>query len=154
MTLGLIQIQSLSKSTEQKLQLHSQKQQSPVVTSAHTLQEQHWQMVRILFQSKHLILMETLQQLRQSHLRLIQFRRHLHLQIQQRDLSQINPAWLYLVKQMMRHLNLLQLQSMERRLQLTRMVHSQKRLSLSMVLIQLQSLPRIRLERQRLLHVQ
>ena len=62
MTLGLIQIQSLSKLMAQKLQLHSQKQQSPVVTSVPTLQEQHWQMARILFQLKHLILMETLQQ--------------------------------------------------------------------------------------------
>ena len=78
--------------------------------SVPTLQEQHWQMVRIPYLLKHPTMMETQQQLRRLHLRLIQFHRHLHLQIQQMGLSQINPLWLYLVKQMMLHLNLLQLQ--------------------------------------------
>ena len=82
------------------------KQQSPVVTNASTRREQHWQMALTPYLLKHPTMMETLQQLRRSHLRLIQFHRHLHLQIQQMGLSQINPLWLYLVKQTMLHLNL------------------------------------------------
>lgn len=138
---------TLSKLMAQKLQLHSQKQQSQVVTNAPTRREQHWQMALTPYLLKHPTMMEMQQALRRFHSLLIQFHRHLLLQIQQMDLSQIRQLWLYLVKQTMLHLNLSQLQSMAHPLQLILMVHSARKLLLLVVPIQLLLLQRIRLAR-------
>lgn len=131
----------------QKLQLHSQKQKSQMVTNAPTRREQHWQMALTPYLLKHPTMMEMQQALRRFHSLLIQFHRHLLLQIQQMNLSQIRQLWLYLVKQTMLHLNLSQLQSMAHPLQLILMVHSARKLLLLMVPIQLLLLQRIRLAR-------
>lgn len=65
-----------------KVQLHSQKQQSQVVTNAPTRREQHWQMALTPYLLKHPTMMEMQQALRRFHSLLIQFHRHLLLQIQ------------------------------------------------------------------------
>lgn len=109
--------------------------------------EQHWQMVLTPYLLKHPTMMEMQQALRRFHSLLIQFHRHLLLQIQQMDLSQIRQLWLYLVRLTMLHLNLSQLQSMAHPLQLILMVHSARKLLLLVVPIQLLLLQRIRLAR-------